>query len=571
MFLTNRTNLSLLIFGACLIFAQLYTGHVHPYRSFYHEFAMTVGIFLAMILLWKGAQDKFSLPAVSLLPVALIAYIGLQMLMGLSSSAVLAYPVFILFSLLCAMALGATWVKISGDMQGLCWTVAAVFLGTALLSVAMQQVQIMGLDWRPFVMYMRNDGVSPIRAFANVAQPNQLALLICFGFAALWWLLQVSRLSGMLAWLLACFLLWGLALTQSRIAWLILPLFCALALVVRNTSKKIHWSGVLSLLLMYLVLLLSMPTIAKWLGFVVGTLGERVGGRSERTVLLQHAWAMASAHPWLGVGWFGFGAQQVALAADFSSTTYAEHAHNIVLNFAAELGFPFTLIFFSALLIWCWKTCCVKSALQHHTVVFVLMILLAVGVHSLVEFPLWYAYVLLPVGVLMGAVHQFRWQAASVQVPHWLFKVIVPVSLGLLSWGWIDYHRVVDGFIAFRQVKDYATIPAQKITAPPVSFIPDYYDYFQLLRVTPRAGMSATEIQFVEKTSHRFGYVHVLDKLAQVYCLNGRTDAAQRTMQSLQRLHPLVYTEYYDYWLALAKTHPCYAEVFANMPPRDAQ
>ncbi|MBC3872920.1 PglL family O-oligosaccharyltransferase [Undibacterium flavidum] len=571
MFPINRSYLSLFVFSASVLFAQLYTGHVHPYRSFYHEFAVCLGVFVAMIPLWGVGQGRFVLPANSLLVFALIAYVGLQMFMGLSSYAALAYPLFILFSLICAMCLGATWVTLAGNMRSLCWALSLVFLGATLLSVAMQQVQIMGLDWRPFVMYIRNDGVSPIRAFANVAQPNQLALLICFGFASLWWLLQVSRMPGLLAWLLACFMLWGLVLTQSRIAWIILPLFAGLSILLRQHSRKASWLGVASLLLIYVLLLLSLPILAKWMGFVVGTLGERVGGRSERTVLLQHAWAMATTHPWFGVGWFGFGAQQVAIAADFSSTTYAEHAHNIVLNFAAELGFPFTLAFFSACIIWCWKTCCNKLALQNNTVVFVLMILMAVGVHSLVEFPLWYAYVLLPVGVLMGAVHQFRWQNAGVYISRRVVVLIVPICLGLLTWGWIDYHRVVDGFIAFRQVKDYADIPAQKITAPAVSFMPDYYDYFKLLRVTPHSGMSDVEIQFVEKASHRFGYVHILDKLAQVYCLNGRTDAAQRTMRTLHRLHPLVYTEYYDYWNDLAKTNQCYADVFAKMPPRDAQ
>lgn len=571
MFLIKRRNISLLIFSVCLLFAQLYTGHVHPYRSFYHEFAVCLGVFVAMGPLWSRGQEKFTVPIISLLFFALIAYICMQMFVGLSSYAAIAYPLFMLFSLICAMGLGATWVKIDANMDAICWAISLVFLGAALLSVAMQQVQIMGLDWRPFVMYMRNDGSSPVRAFANVAQPNQLALLICFGLASLWWLLQVSRLSGFVAWSLACCLLWGVVLTQSRIAWIILPLFAGLSLLVRQHSRRVSWLSVASLLLIYVVLLLSLPTIAKWMGFVVGTLGERVGGRSERSVLLQHAWAMATTHPWFGVGWFGFGAQQVSIAADFSSTTYAEHAHNIVLNFAAELGFPFTLVFFSVLLIWCWKTCCNKFSLQHRSVVFVLMILLAVGVHSLVEFPLWYAYVLLPVGVLMGAVHQLRWPNAGMPVSFRLVKVIVPICLGLLIWAWIDFHRVVDGFLAFRQVKDYADIPAQKITAPRLTFMPDYYDYFQLLRVTPRVGMSEAEIQFVEKASHRFGYVHILDKLAQVYCLNGRIETSKRTMQSLQRLHPLVYTEYYDYWRALAKTHSCYADVFASMPPRDAQ
>lgn len=47
---------------------------------------------------------------------------------------------------------------------------------------------------------------------------------------------------------------------------------------------------------------------------------------------------MVKQHPWFGVGWFGFGTEQVKIAADFPSTIYAEHSHNLVLNLMAELG-----------------------------------------------------------------------------------------------------------------------------------------------------------------------------------------------------------------------------------------
>lgn len=92
------------------------------------------------------------------------------------------------------------------------------------------------------------------------------------------------------------------------------------------------------LLLGYMGLVLGLPLVANWAGIASGSVVDRIGGRSECVVLLKQAWAMAYQHPWMGIGWFGFGAEQVRIAADFSSITYPEHAHNLLLNFAAELG-----------------------------------------------------------------------------------------------------------------------------------------------------------------------------------------------------------------------------------------
>ena len=571
MFLKNPVHLSLLIFGTCLLFAQLYSGHIHPYRSFYHEWTMTAGVFVAVIPYFVIAKEKIIVPAIGLLVFALMLWLGLQSLSGITRPAAIYYPVFVLFAMILAMGLGASWVKQTGSAVSLSWMFALVFFVAAILSVLMQQVQILGLDWRPFVMYMSNDGVNPIRAFANVAQPNQLALLICFGIASLWWLLQNSRMPAWLAWCLAVVFLWGLSLTQSRIAWIILPCLTALILLVRRDSHKTSLFGLLSLLFIYVILLISLPTIAKWLGFVVGTLGERVGGRSERTVLLQQAWAMASAHPWFGVGWFNFGPEQVTHASNFSASIYAEHSHNIILNFSAELGIVFTTCFFVILLIFLWKTCGSKRRLEDKSVIFFLMLLLAVGVHSLVEFPLWYAYVLMPVGVILGALHQMRWQHTSLSLSRSVAWITVPTCFAMLVWAWIDFHRVVDGFVAFREEKNYALIPEDKVRAPSWTLMPDFYDYFKLMRMTPVAGLSAEDMKFIETTSKRFGFVHILSKQAEIYVLNGQIDAAKKTMLSLQRLHPWSYPEYYDYWQKLAESDTRFAEVFVEMPARDAQ
>ncbi|WP_295750657.1 O-antigen ligase family protein [Undibacterium sp.] len=439
-------------------------------------------------------------------------------------------------------------------------------LFAALLSLVMQQLQLAGVDATPFVMYMVPS--AQLRPFANVAQPNQLALLFCLALGSLWYLYQTMRLPAKISILLALCLLWGLVLTQSRIGWLIIPLFALLAGLAKVGELSINRTVLGGLLLLYIALVLGLPQLGQWLGFSSASVAAHVGGRSERWVLIQQAWQMAASHPWLGVGWFGFGAEQVRIAADFSSTTYAEHSHNLLLNFAAELGWPATILIFSGLSWWLWQ-CCIKVKASM-PVRFAIFCLIAVGVHSMVEFPLWYAYVLMPVGLLMGMLHQLRWPAAGRVLPR--AAIVLPSVAALLAMVLltVDYQRVVNGFNILRTGKTYTGADKRALTRPQFTLFGEYFLYFDVMGVTAHEGMSAAEIAAVEHMSRRFGFVHILNKLAEVYALNGQPQKAERTMLTLQRLHPYSYPEYFDYWKSQAELDQRYAVVFIAMPKRDA-
>jgi hypothetical protein len=408
-----------------------------------------------------------------------------------------------------------------------------------------------------------------LRPFANVAQPNQLALLLCFGLASVWWLYQAQRLGRTTAVVFVIVLLFGMTLTQSRIAWIILPMFTFYCCPQRQGQRRIDKFLLAFLLLVYIGLVLGLPMLAKWAGFASGSVVERIGGRSERMVLLQQAWAMASKHPWLGVGWSGFGAEQVRTAADFSASTYAEHAHNLILNFAAELGWPATFLISIVLVWWVWQTCLKPSANNNRSIGLASLFLIAAGVHSMVEFPLWYAYVLLPIALMMGMVHQLRWPSQGIAAPRIGLLLSFIFGCLLLVLVTIDYQRVVSGFKALHTQQTDTMVKKELLAEPSVSLFSDYYAYFTVSRLLPREGMSAEEISFVESMSQRFGYVHVLNKLAEVYVLNGQLQKAQLMMLTLQRLHPFAYPEYFDFWKKKSEVDVRYRVVFVAMLKRD--
>ncbi len=567
MLFEKQFNLALMVFGLLLFSAYIHPFHIHPYRTYYHDALVVFGSLAAFGAFALAVRPQLHLPLIIWLPISIILLLMMQMGVGMVQVENIAFPVMYLLLTALAIVVGASWAGLPVGAEKICLMLSIAHLAAALLSVLMQCVQMAGVDMAPFIMTIARQ--ASLRPFANVAQPNQLALLLCFGLASVWWLYQAQRLGRTTALFFIMALLCGMSLTQSRIAWIILPLFALYCWPHREGQRRINKLVLVLLLLAYIALVLGVPMLANWAGFASGSVVERIGGRSERLVLLQQAWAMASQHPWLGVGWFGFGAEQVRIAAVFSASTYAEHAHNLILNFAAELGWPATFLISVVVVWWGWKTCLKPSANNNRSIGLASLCFIAVGVHSVVEFPMWYAYVLLPIALMMGMVHQLRWPSRGVAVPR--IGLLLSFTLGclLLILVTIDYQRVVSGFKVLHAQQAGKAVEKELLAKPSVTFFSDYYAYFTLSRLLPEEGMSAQEIAFVENMSLRFGYVHVLNKLAEVYTLNGQPQKAQRMMLTLQRLHPFAYPEYYDFWKKKSEVDARYRAVFVAMPKRD--
>lgn len=551
-----------------IVSANLVSHHVHPFRTFYNEFAIIFALLLSLVFAFSRGTYVIQ-PRVVWGLFALLLMMAFQLVTQMVWPHQVIFPAMYIVLAILAVFFGAHLSREEFTATNLCDAIAKAHVLVALLSVGMECVQIMGWDWRPLVMYMPTQGVANVRPFANIAQPNQLALMLCFGLAGIWWLRQQTKLKGMPAFLMCVVLVWGLALTQSRIAWLILPIFAGLSVSALIGKKREPFSPILILLFLYVLLVFFLKEISQWIGFSSGSVIERIGGRSERSILAQQALSMIGSHPWLGVGWFGFGPAQVDIGAEFSPTIYAEHSHNLVLNIAAELGLPFAILFFGAMLIWVWRTCMNLSMRRRPETGLFLLFLIAAGIHSLVEFPLWYAFVLVPLMVLAGVVHGLRWKQEASSIPATVIQRLAILGLLFSAFVVYDFQRVVEGFAEFRRAKDYASMNVEKVQRPSFTLMSDYYSYFSVMRILPAKNMTRDQIEFLEESSRRFGYVHVLSKLAEVYVLNGEEQKAIKTMRTLSKLHPYYYPEYYDYWQSLSARDQAYARVFATMPARD--
>lgn len=557
---------------ACLILAYLVPYHVHPYKAFFNDWLAFLSVVIVLALLAEEKICDFRLPWLAALPLGLVIVIGIQAGLGLMTYAWDAWlPIAYLLIATLALLLGAT---ISAQPQGaakLSQALATTHWLAGLVSVILATLQLLGKEtlFPDLIMQMPHEGA--IRPYANLGQPNQLALLFCLGLAANWWLYQANKLSAIITIGSALLLLWGLAITQSRIGWLIVPLFAGFVWHCRNNQQfKVISPGLIwAFGLSYFLLIALLPSITAGLFEVATTSAEEhIGNGSVRLTLIQQAWQISLNHPWLGAGWYEFGPQQVQNGADFAASNYAQHGHNIVFNFAAELGWPITIVIFTTLSYWFYR-CCLHPFTQKSLskeIAFATLFITAVFIHSLVEFPLWYGYVLIPTAFLLGMVHQEQLGAKVIQVPrNMAFTLSLVVALVLVTVA-SDYRRVVTGFRALGWENLGLKADEGSTNRPNFTLFPQFYDYFEFAKSPAHIEMSLEQIAFMEHVSRRFGYAPVLMRMSLVYALNNRQDDAVRTMNTLLKLHPQLYAEAYQGWSNLAVGEPQkYADTFKKM------
>jgi hypothetical protein len=129
-------------------------------------------------------------------------------------------------------------------------------------------------------------------------------------------------------------------------------------------------------------------------------------GSPSRMAILRDALELVRANPWSGVGWGEFNFGWSLTPFPHRHTAFFDHTHNLPLQLLVELGLPWALSVMGLLLWSGWRL--LVGALRADTPELqrqrraMGMLVLMIGVHSLLEYPLWYAYFLLPAVFAFG-------------------------------------------------------------------------------------------------------------------------------------------------------------------------
>jgi len=416
-------------------------------------------------------------------------------------------------------------------------------------------------------------GSTPGQAIGNLRQRNQQATLIGLGaWSLLWWLQQrwsahAADASGhgrpgmaLSRWLPAlalpgALMAWmavGAAATASRtgaLQWVMLPLL--LLLWYRWRARAALGLALVTLSVFVAAALVLPDLLWKWQAVQADVLFERFAGDvracTGRTALWSNTLTLIAQKPWLGWGWGELGyAHYVTLFPDTRFCALLDNAHNLPLHLAVELGLPTAVA-----LLACVGACCLAASPwreMHPDRHLAWGVLAIVGLHSLLEYPLWYGpfqlVCLLSVALLAlqpGEGPAPDADAGFRMVPALAAAVVLAVC-AVVAW---DYHRVSQLYKPAAERSPAHRLDPQ--SSVPRSLFFSSQREFAVLTTLPLTPESAARVHVLARRAlHYSPEPRVIQLLIESAALLGHDDEVAFHAERYRRAYP----EDYERWRA---------------------
>lgn len=516
-----------LVFAACaLSLAWLVPNHAPPWLAFHGDAWAAVSLLPVAIWVAFKSEAKAGWSSLALVVLALAVVPWVQYVVELVPIFGVAWINSIyLLGLLLAIQTGEHW-EYNAKNQCASFVFLAVLIA-ALVSPALQIYQWAGLNFaNPWIMNVSSGG----RFFANMAQPNQLGSLLLLGLLACSWGVNQRVLNGFVALAMCAFILIGVALTGSRTAWLNIFLLVAGAVVLRSKMpSRAYLYAMIGLSLYFIVITCTLPFLNQ-----MAASGGDTELRSLADPARLGAWKMLS-YASIQRPFFGFGWGQLASANFLVTSNFPEmfglftQAHNLFLDLILWNGYPIGTLVAAFLLWWVRQICkSVQTFEQLHLVAF----LLVLGTHAMLEFPLQYAFFLLPVGLIAGSLQVSLGFKKSGLDSKWMRMVIVAASVSALAITVSDYFKIEQSFYALRfENKNIQTNLPKK--PPDVIALTQFRDHLIFARSTPQTGLSDAALVSMNNTVNALPSYLVMYKMAVNYAINGRSEEARTWLTNI--------------------------------------
>jgi O-antigen ligase len=435
------------LIGAMWLLPFLNYYHFYPLTSFYSEWAAFVlGLAAMGILVARRFWEGFSIPQITAAPLGLFVVLLLQIVFNkvtYTEEILLAAPYLLWAAAL--MWLGGILRREFG-WQKICTVLSWFLLIGGLLNALAGIIQHYQIH--SFFSFLVAAKVS-VAVYGNLAQANHFANYIALALASAAYLFANKKLPIVYFVLIAASFLFVMGLSGSRSTWIYLVVFMMLAgwLYYRQRNTAHKTLALCFTLLIPLFMLVQLLAQTSWLtpaSALQATPNQRLFeltmGGSTRLWLWQHAWLMFLNSPILGVGfgefaWYFF--QQSTLLDNNGVTGLDNNSHNLVMQLLATTGVLGTFCIVAGAVVWIWRSRKLELTLEKWWL-FALLAVLAI--HSMFEYPLWYAHFLGIAAILLGAgdTHWFRLQLTN--LTRWSFML-------MLVMGWISAFSLLDSYI----------------------------------------------------------------------------------------------------------------------------
>ncbi len=409
---------------------------------------------------------------------------------------------------------------------------------------------------------------------ANLRQRNQLATLMAIGALAVW--LRCLRPSRSLSTKEHFSASDDFKLYPARSIWFDRAIVFAIALFAFATALSGSRTGLLqwlALLALAVCWRRSWGANTKWvlgaalLGYGVGALlgpwAAQMAGHANagllgrvaatdahsRLALWGNVLELIAREPLLGHGWRSLA--YAHYAQDFSLTRFMEmpdNAHNLPLHLAVELGLPVALAF-CGLVGWAvWRGRPWAETQADRQLAW--GVLLLIGIHSLLEYPLWYGPFFMTVLICIAVLCSDLWRkwlltvAESAQsAMHLGVRIFAVLLLAATAFVAFDYHRVSQIYLQPEQrISWYAADP---LAAAKQSVFFQSQAKFAELQITSLSKKTAPRLLELSAELVRWSpEPRIIEKLIESSVMMGLDDLAAFHLKRYRAAYPTAYAQF---------------------------
>ncbi|RZG49129.1 O-antigen ligase family protein [Acinetobacter wuhouensis] len=411
-----------------------------------------------------------------------------------------------------------------------------VFTGAVLSSlIAISQWLDLERHLSPFANVLNHN-----RPYANFAQPNNLATFICMGvFACLYF--YEKRVLPRLVLIPATFIfLFTIALTQSRTAWVVC-LFTLIYLTIRQfgQAKRFSFSKLLVWVSVFIAIIFSLPLINQLVASyaienvqTTMTVVERASSGYLRLDMWNQALIAIGQHPWFGYGWNQTGMAQIAAFDLYPSHEWYKTAHNVILDLLIWNGIPIGGLII--LYVMCWLYWLNKGIREPVSIAASLMVC-AILIHALLEYPIHYAYFLLPLGFLLGMIQGQYPNLPTVKLTSLVIVTVMIIGVMLVGAIYRDYivYRQQSVFVT----KKTLTASQKEVMDQEIYVLTQFKERVWWIGLNPYTHMSDQQLQYIGRMVANLASAYDINKYAQVLAFNGKKVEAEHQLWILKTLH----------------------------------
>ncbi|MFZ4287281.1 Wzy polymerase domain-containing protein [Variovorax sp. HJSM1_2] len=544
------------LWAPLLALAWLLPNHYYPWATFHSDAWVAVMLAVACAAVFLRGQVPVAWRPLTIL-FSLLALVPLiQFSMGLLPYMGQAWvnSLFV-FGLVLALLTGAQWEAASPSRAA-----DALFLAigiAAIVSVGLQLRQWVAVmtDWDDMQIWMAE--FSPGRPSANLGQPNQLATLLLWGMLAAAWGVVRGKIGRVGALAMVFYLLFGLALTQSRTAMLAVFVSTAAVWCWRKWLPRGTPWYITVLFGYFLICTFSLQYLSDLLHLDHEIRSASFGGGSSRLRIQAYQMFLdaLAQHPWVGYGWNRLAVAHLAVAENHPSMQgLFQHSHNLFLDLALWNGIPIGGLV--ALILVGWMVRRLGLVRSPEEIVMALF-LVVVGLHAMVELPLHHAYFLLPTGLVMGMLEQKQHARVLFRTSRWIALLLWLCCCILLFSVMRDYLRVEENFRVFRlEINRVGNLPPGH--TPDVLVLDDLADFMRNARLEfDPAKVTEEEMQHLYRVVTSFPTSGNMLRYAQVLAFRRGSEETQLWLRKVEKmLPPEIADGLKAGWVATGKQYP---------------